>query len=297
MTTTPPDEVDGLSPRPTFFVIGAPKAGTTAFCDRLGMFEGLMMSRPKEPNILITSRDDRTIDRRWTEVFAHADRPVRGEGSTNYSLTTLHREVPELIGRLCPNASIVYLVRDPFARLASHWVELRSQRRTDVPGDFATALRTVPDLLAASRYGSTVTAYQQHCGEDRLLVLFFEDYVADPNAVAQRAATFLGSSGAQDTSTVDLEQNATATKREDPQWLRSLRAGPGRRLISATRSIPGLAKPKTILRRAVGRSIEPPAWSPASVRFVLESIGDDLQEFVERYPRARELWSSDFESM
>src|SRR5581483_2636709 len=103
---------------PTFFIIGATRAGTTSLAQYLASHPEVHMSPYKEPHFFVEPGDGlpSVADRIGTlpayERLFVTDLPVRGEASTSYSHFPARRGVPERIHAMVPAARILYLVRD-----------------------------------------------------------------------------------------------------------------------------------------------------------------------------------------
>jgi hypothetical protein len=107
------------SRRPNFFIIGAPKSGTTSLYEYLEGHPDVFMSPVKEP--FYFSPDVSTGARQrylyapdhaaYLELFASAAAEARiGEASTTYMVS---HEAPELIGAFAPDALLIAMVRNP----------------------------------------------------------------------------------------------------------------------------------------------------------------------------------------
>ena len=146
-----------------FFLIGAPKAGTTLIHERLLRHPQVFLSPIKEPNYFST---DIEVDRfskafkantsddlngyfsqkplapkqvafvrdpvQYAALFEGADprHKVVGECSTSY-LNSLH--APEKVAAEYPEARILIALRNPVERLFSHWQMARKYGFTDQP--------------------------------------------------------------------------------------------------------------------------------------------------------------------
>ena len=158
-------------PFPTFFVIGASKAGTTSLHHYLASHPEIEMTNPKEPHLLCGPPDygDRLF------VYARilvGDTAIRGEVSPGYSAYPFDAEVPDRIKEIVPEARLVYVVRDPVERAIAHYAEHVIQRVED--RSVAEALD--PDnpesrYVAASRYATQAEAYLRRFAAERLLVV------------------------------------------------------------------------------------------------------------------------------
>lgn len=112
---------------PTFFIIGAAKAGTTSLHWYLDQHPEVGMSTIKEPNFLSGPENGIPYPtRRITELSDYRrlfdpTYPVRGEASPSYTNSPRRRGVPERVKKLVPAARFIYLVRDPVERTISHY--------------------------------------------------------------------------------------------------------------------------------------------------------------------------------
>ena len=100
---------------PNFFIIGAPKCGTTALSEYLRMHPSIYMSTPKEPHFFATDLPKYRTCTDWAsylDLFSSAndgDKAV-GEASVFYLYS---REALSAIRRAVPNAKLIVMLRDP----------------------------------------------------------------------------------------------------------------------------------------------------------------------------------------
>lgn len=200
------------SPRfPDFFVVGAPRCGTTSFCRYLARNPQICFSQPKEPHYFARLDHDPSaseLKRDYLDrYFAHcaAGHRAVGEGSVSYLYLP---EAIERILRFNTQARFIALVRDPLAMLPSYHLQMRFLLQEDEP-DFGKAWaleaarargERVPKhcldarLLRYSevaKFGAQVQRLFDVAGRDRSQVVVFDDLVADPLAVYRRALEFL----------------------------------------------------------------------------------------------------------
>ncbi len=196
---------------PDFFVVGAPRCGTTAFCRYLARNPQICFSRPKEPHYFARLGADPSANELRRDYLDrcfghHADghRAV-GEGSVSYLY------LPETIARIRrinPEARFVALVRDPLAMLPSYHLRMRFLLQEDEP-DFAKAWALEPARSRGERVpghcldarllrysqvamlGEQIERLYAVAGRDRAHVIVFDDLVADPLGVYRRTLDFL----------------------------------------------------------------------------------------------------------
>jgi hypothetical protein len=199
---------------PDFFLVGAPKCGTTALYDMIGAHPEIFVSPVKEPDFFAADIraavfGDRTFRSgetagpitdwsQYLELFSGAVPSQRlGEGSVCYLAS---RVAAAAIHERCPEARILMVLRDPADRLFSHYsaaVAARSTRATFPEWLAAAAVREETDAapvgpVVAGRYGANLQRYLAVFPASRIHVAWHEDFVRDPAATVQHIFGFLG---------------------------------------------------------------------------------------------------------
>lgn len=175
---------------PHFLVIGAMKSGTTSLYHDLGQHPDIVLAQ-KELSALTRPSKPGIADA-YRAAFARA-RPgaTLGDVSTTYSMHPHLADVSERARSvLCPATKIVYLVRDPVARIISHHHHDLSIRRSQ--NDIDTAVRTDPRFLDFTRYASQARPWVEAFGDDALHVVCFEEYARNRASVVREIFDFLG---------------------------------------------------------------------------------------------------------
>ncbi len=200
-----------LSRFPDFFVVGAPRCGTTSFCRYLARNPQICFSQPKETYFFSRLDNDLSenelLQNYLDRYFAHYTAECRavGEGTVTY---LYQPEAIKWIQHFNPSARFIVLVRDPLAMLPSYHQRLRYLLQED-ESDFekAWALQStrargenVPKLCLDARllayseiakYGAQVQQLYSIAGRERTHVIVFDDLVTDPLGVYRRALEFL----------------------------------------------------------------------------------------------------------
>ncbi len=280
-------------------MIGAHRAATTNLCDLLDQHPEVCISHPKEPGFLSwPQRWERGFD--WyVERFSHCpDAAIWGECSTTYSQVGVFPSVPRRMAALAPDARIIYSIRHPLDRIRSAWVQYRSQGRLDVPADFNEAVRTVPQLVDASRYRDQIEAYLEFFPAERIRVVVFEEIVAHPVESARDCFEFLG----VDPAAVRLRQhvasvNASVTKRADRPPIAMLRRFPGmdrldpvKRVARRLSHVPGGRTAVALAKRKLRTPIPMPRWDPALRAEVAAELEPQARWALEFAGRPADVW-------
>ena len=199
---------------PQFFIIGAPKSGTTALHVALDRHPDLFMSRVKEPKHFLTvgppprgggPGDDRTyrqyVWRREDYEALFADAPasaLRGESTSLY----LHdRFAAARIREAVPDARLIALLRDPVDRAHSNWTHMWSAG-LEPERDFVTACGLEQARARAGwasfwryvelgRYGEQLERLYRVFPRDQVLVLRYRDLCDQPAATLDTVTEFL----------------------------------------------------------------------------------------------------------
>jgi len=279
--------VGDVSLKPNFLVIGAAKAATTALCHFLLRHRQICFARLKEPFFF---SNDQVYARGWKWYRSlyehHAGEPAVGEGSTHYSATGVFPNTVPRIAEHLPEAKLIYIVREPLSRLQSMWIEHRSQGLERRP--FNEAIRDDPIYLDTAMYWKQLSAYRDHFPDERFLLLFYEDYAADANAVLQRCYRFLGVDDSVRYDDADQPRYASSDKREDLAMTNLLRRGvPG--FYALRDRVPG--KWRSWAKRKLKKPVEGrPEWDPATRAWVIERIGDDVRRYLEHCGKPADHW-------
>jgi hypothetical protein len=204
------------SPRPNFFIVGAPKCGTTSMYEYLAQHPAVFMSPRKEPRHFSPDLDSGSaLDGRWftrdtDEYLAYfrgaRDEAIVGEASVGYLQST---ESARLIRDFEPDARILIMLRDPVDMIqARHRQRVWSQRE-DLT-DLGEAIAAEPDRKAGRRVPPGAThikgyQYRESCtmtpqvrryldvfGADRVRVVLLEGMARDPLHEYRAVLEFLG---------------------------------------------------------------------------------------------------------
>ena len=189
---------------PTFFIVGAPKAGTTSLARYLGQHPDVFMSPHKEPHFFTYQGDGwptwatKTLEE-YGALFAGAGSAKEvGEASTWYLYSPT---AAERIQSLLPEARILILLRSPADRAYSSW-SFNVQNSWEPILDFEEALEAEEKRRAepgfwdrhyfhAGLYAEQVKRYLERFGRDRVLVHLFEDLRTAPDRVMRSSFEFL----------------------------------------------------------------------------------------------------------
>ncbi len=204
---------------PTFFILGAAKCGTTSLHELLAQHPDVCMSNPKEP-LFFEAEFENGPEFYMEKYFSHCCGEKEIGESRHRNLYLPH--IPDRIRTLAPDARFIVLARHPVDRAWSHWwhwyvrgVEANSFEaairrnlvRIEGSGDVwseadiaryaetldrATGFSPLESYVDSGYYARQIRRYADRFGPDRVKILLFEDFVADPRGTAGEVFAFLG---------------------------------------------------------------------------------------------------------
>jgi hypothetical protein len=176
---------------PDFVVIGAMKCATTTLHEQLARQPGLFMSRLKEPNFF---SDDDLYARGlgwYIALFRDAgDHQLRGESSTHYTKLPTYPCTVERMVRVLSRVKLIYVMRHPIDRLASHYLHELSVGR--ISADLERAVDQHPELVDYGRYSIQLEPYLEAFGPEAIHPVFFDRLITQPDHELASIGRFLG---------------------------------------------------------------------------------------------------------
>jgi hypothetical protein len=280
---------------PTFFIIGAPKTGSTSFHYYLEQHPQIQMSNVKEPGFFAPASNPRDLRRSINRLDQYErlfdpTAAVRGEASTVYSEYPFRQRVPERIKELVPEARFIYLVRDPVARTVSHY-----HHHVASEGELRSPEETLGDLedphspcIWASMYMLQLELFLRVFPQERILVVDQAELFTNRRPTLQKVFRFLSVDEEFDSPRFDVEFLKSVERRTYPPGFANF---VGRTLRPSVRWLP--PGTRRSLRVAMERMLLPP--------LELAELDDDLllrltAFYGKEVERLRELTGQTFAS-
>ena len=197
--------------KPDFFIVGAPKCGTTAMNGFLEQHPEIFIPDIKEVHFfgkdLEITKGALRDESRYLALFGPATREKRlGEASVWYLYS---RTAAQEIFEFNPDARIVVMLRNPPEMLYSQHSQFLYNGNEDIL-DFREALAAEPDRKAGQRvpasahfaeglfysdtvkYAEQLGRYLELFGSERVHVILYDDFRADLPGTYRRLLQFLG---------------------------------------------------------------------------------------------------------
>ena len=287
-----------MDDRVSVFIIGAPKCATSAVATALEAHPQVNFAIGKEPRFFSHDKHRRGFD--WYHGCFPRRQGVKIDGSTTYAEAWCDRSAVSArrIHEYNPDARIVYCVRSPLARAVSEWHEYGHQLRIGNPsiariagmetyGDLDADLRRIPEFLGTSNYWQRLGPYRERFPDERIHVVFQEDWRRAPLDVLAGLLRFIGVDEGWSCPAPHAEVNDRWLKAKPRLLLDLMLRLPGYRRVAAL--IPEPARP--VLRRVLKRRpIDASAVSPDVVAYAWESLHQDIDRFLRWAGRDVGMW-------
>jgi len=194
---------------PNLLIIGAMKSGTSSLHDYLNLHPDIYMSNPKE----IHYYADGTYgvkSKEWYASFFETDKKIAG--TTPQSYTKCHnkyyKSIPERIFKDTPEVKLIYIVRDPIKRYASHILEsYHCDSQVDV-----NYSKVSGNYLKTSMYAMQLKAYLEYFDMEQIHILALEELQDQPLRELNSIFKFLGLHQMQDEQVFEFKTNMAETK-------------------------------------------------------------------------------------
>jgi hypothetical protein len=290
---------------PNLFVPGAARSGTTTLHGYLSQHRDIYMAAGKEPHCLC--RSDRSIAE-YDRIFGeHRAAVYYGDASTMYMI--LPAVLPTIRAH-SESPKFIFVLRNPVDRAWSHywWARGRTGRESRSFRDaFACDLERTPQLpcdfnnyyFQSGLYSHWLRFYETEFGRQSMIILAFEDLVAQPVATLQGIWRFLE---LPDTVAIEPQQdNPTALLRFPALFRAHTALGRyGRRMLAGwlpSRLLDRLSRlharsrSKLVSATSLGGT---PSLNEEDRRWVAMQYLRDVRELRAAEVSFRDQWTADF---
>lgn len=207
---------------PDFCIIGAAKCATTSVNDYLAQHPSIFMNPLNEPNYFSTDAHLARGEQWYRGQYADATADqICGEASTSYTRYPVCLGTPARIAAANPAMKLIYIVREPLARLTSDCLQkmkhakhvqgndltaLSLDEMLDMAQDPTSSVYTSP--LTASQYRDQLRQYEPFFPRAQIHIVIYEAFAACPQEILADIFRFLG---VQDDIEIDMSDRRNLT--------------------------------------------------------------------------------------
>jgi len=196
--------------QPNFFIVGAPKSGTTALNEYLKQHPQIFIPEIKDVSFFGSDLhfiSPRITREQYMQAFTGVANEERiGEASVWYLYS---KRAAAEIKAFCPSASIIAMLRNPVDMLYAQHSEFLYNCNEDI-SDFATAIDAEEDrkrglsiprkahlveglfYRETAKYGEQIERYFRMFGRENVHIIIYDDFKRDTQAVFKQTLQFLG---------------------------------------------------------------------------------------------------------
>ncbi len=197
---------------PDFFLVGAPKCGTTSLHDWLGQHPDVFMPKIKEPHFFDLDFQPNSIwcvrdSERYERMFAGRNGHKRAGESTTWYLYS--EAAAKAIHARVPQARIIAMLRNPVEAMYSlhgHYLYSGQEQITDfrealaAEGERRNGRKLNESVLFGRamlysevyRYPAQIKRYFDVFGRENVKLILFDEFAAEPERVYHESLEFLG---------------------------------------------------------------------------------------------------------
>jgi len=296
---------------PNFLLIGAAKSGTTSLYHCLRQHPDVFMPEVKEPRYFAYVDDppamvgpgDQASNEAagavyrmedYMELFVDTTEAAVGEASVNY----LYSETaPRRIRETLPDVQLFAVLRNPIDRAYSHYLHLVRSGREELQS-FQRALAAEPErrrlgwewswhYTQMGFYHEQLVRYLQMFDRDQLSIYLFDEFRANPVAVAQ---DIFGVLGIDDAFVPDASARHEKTGVPLLEWFQQFLLNPDHPLRRASRYV--LTEPvrDRVLTWMKNANLRKPALSPQVRSELALMFADDIHRLEDLLDRDLSHW-------
>jgi hypothetical protein len=167
-------------------IIGAMKSGTTSLYSYLAQHPEICECRIKEPEYFTQHQSHGVQEKKYEELWNFDETVHRYvlESSTGYTKYPLEKDIPAKISEYGIKPWFIYILRDPFERIESHFNAGRFNPEWK---------HSILDehLISVSNYYMQLQRFKEYFPRDRILLLDFSELETSPGNVLRRIYRFL----------------------------------------------------------------------------------------------------------
>ena len=172
-----------------FIIIGAQKSGTTSLAYQLTQHHDICFSIRKEPQYFSTTKDWRKSLSTYSRLFNPKPGQLCGEASTSYTFLPEYQDTHFRLHAYNSELKLIYICRHPIDRIISQYTH--DVLRGRVSDSFETEVLANPIYIDRTRYAMQVEPYLKLFPRENILLLIFEEFIANKEQTLARVAQFL----------------------------------------------------------------------------------------------------------
>lgn len=197
-----------------FMILGAQKTATTSLFAVLNAHPNLEGCRNKEPDFFSFTKDWKKDLPNYEKLYTQKDHVLYFEASPSYTFYPLRNlTIWDDIFEYNPEMKFIYIVRNPIQRIVSSYMHSYERGYTDYT--LHDAILKNPFFIDVSRYATQIIPYIKKFGQEKVLIIDFDDLKSKNDMVMTLLADFLNidKKGFGDFNNVKMNRSVGGGKR------------------------------------------------------------------------------------
>ena len=276
-------------------IIGSAKSGTSSLFSYLAEHPDIAACSEKESQFF----SDRQLFKRGFEFYQNlwswnaGEHRVALEATPNYTRATNPNmdKAPHNIAKFqaATGAELrfIYIMRDPLARIESHYTHLEAWGQEPRTKPYAEGLSE--EIMDVSKYAMQLDEYRCRFGADNILLLNFEDLKERPAELLQQVCQFLQVDDRYQFKSLDTVYNSHKERKKVfiPGW-NNLRQTNLLKAIARAAPESGKETFRNLFGKKVERKI---VLTPAERDYAFNYLQDDLHRLATEYQVDTSRWN------
>ena len=274
-----PTTINPTGPARFGLIIGAAKCGTTSLFSYLQSHPQICGSRVKEPEFFVHEGTWKTGPSGYRQLWdwdaeTHL---VAMEASTSYTKMPRFPHVPERIAQIPGDFRFVYLMRDPVARIESHYTH--AVHEPSWSGDKSLA-KWLPYMIDVSRYAYQLDRFESVFGADRLLLIDTDDLARDSKATLRQISRHFSVDSNYEFGDCGQRHNTNRDRIANPYFVRLARHRVGKKVAGM---LPKGVRQRILRTLGLTRRTDNLHLSESDRARVRDALRADMLELRDRY--------------
>ncbi len=267
-------------------IIGARKCGTTSLAAQLAAHPDVCFCKIKEPGYFHKVEDWEAGLAEYHKLYSPTNGQICGEASTMYTFLPEYQGTHSRLFAYNPNLKLIYVMRQPVERITSGYAHNLVRGLVKAPPE--VAVFSDPAYINRSRYSVQIKPYLELFARENVLLLIFEEYVADQPKTLRQIATFLGISpdAFEDIDTAVEHKTVGAWQLKYSPMRKMVRSD----IFQAMRPYVPASIRQPVRRLFSNKLEEKPHFPPELRRTLWRFLEDDVRNIEELLGRRLDVW-------
>ncbi len=170
------------------------KSGTSTLTEILSMHPKVCFCQEKEPHFFSKNPDWKANLEDYKNLYNPQEEQICGEASTTYTCyPEFNKNIWDDLHKFNPQLKLIYIMRDPVERIVSHYMHNYLRSYTSDP--LEKAILSESSYINRTRYFVQIRPYLDVFGKEQVLLLTFEELIANKKITLNKIAEFLNIDG------------------------------------------------------------------------------------------------------